>query len=233
MSTDRNTPSQSSTAIGERLVEAVVQPARTDLGHLERPHPLLGHPVQRLRARASSRAARSAGTGRRAPHPTRSAGASAGRARRASRTRCRRCRRARRSARRDTRPSPCCRATPVTSASVIEWSPPSTTGIAPLVATVATASVSAASDRSMSPGGISTSPASSTRRSRSASTRSARCGRDPSCGEVVGGPDRLRAEPGARPVRRAAVERRADRPRRRRRRRSPGRPGRSGPPRGT
>ena len=33
----------------ERLVEAVVEAAGDDLGHLEGPHPLLGHPVQRLR----------------------------------------------------------------------------------------------------------------------------------------------------------------------------------------
>ena len=110
----------------------------------------------------------------------------------------------------DTRPSPCWRATPVTSARVIEWSPPSTTGIAPLVATAATASVSAASDRSMCAGrhldvtGVEHPQVAQ----RVDPQREVRPG--PVVAEVVGRPDRLRAEPGAGPVRGAAVERRPD-----------------------
>ena len=43
----------------------------------------------------------------------------------------------------DTRPKPRCRATPVASGSAIEWSPPSTKGIAPDAAIVCTASSTA------------------------------------------------------------------------------------------
>lgn len=82
----------------------------------------------------------------------------------------------------DTRPNPKCRATPVASGSAIVWSPPSTTGIAPVRATAYTACSSAAIDRSTSPEYISTSPASRTRRSRRPSVRSASDGREPSCG---------------------------------------------------
>ena len=94
-------------------------------------------------ARASSRAVRSAGTGRRAAHRTRSAGASADRDPRASRTRCRRCRRERRSG--SSRPDPG-RArwrTPLASGKAIEWSPPRNSGIAPDAATFSTAASSA------------------------------------------------------------------------------------------
>ncbi len=50
MSTDRNTPSQSSVAMRERLGQALGQTARPDLGHLIRPHALRGHPVERRRS---------------------------------------------------------------------------------------------------------------------------------------------------------------------------------------
>ena len=133
-------------------------------------------------AAASSRAARSAGTGRRAGRRTRSAGASAGRARRASRTRCRRCRRARRSA--ASTPGRSRGAGPPRWRRAGRWCGRrrGPAGMAPAAVTVCTAVLEAAIERSTSPENISTSPASTTRRSCSASTRSARCGRDPSCG---------------------------------------------------
>ncbi len=194
----------------ERLVEAGGEPALADLGHLEGAHVLLGHPAQRL------------GPGPVAAQPhlqepvapqraaTRSAGASAGRGRRASRTRCRRCRRARRSG--SSRP---CRSRgagppPVASGSVIEWSPPSTSGIVPWLATAYTASSRFWRERSCSPGGISTSPASThpevlERVDPQREVRPRAVVR-----QVVGLPDRLRPEPGAGPVRGAAVQRRPD-----------------------
>ena len=70
----------------------------------------------------------------------------------------------------------------VASGSVTVWSPPRITGIAPASATACTAASSRRSDSSVSPGGISTSPASATRSSASGSTPSARCGLDASCG---------------------------------------------------
>ena len=51
MSTDRNTPSQSSIAMPNASVRHVLEPALADLGHLVGAHLLLGHPVQRLRRR--------------------------------------------------------------------------------------------------------------------------------------------------------------------------------------
>ena len=60
----------------------------------------------------------------------------------------------------ETRPAPTTLAQPFASGKAIEWSPPSDTGIAPVRATCSTAASSAASDRSMSPANISTSPAS-------------------------------------------------------------------------
>ena len=50
-STDRKTASQSSSRDGERLGQAFVQAPRHDLGHLVAAHLLVGHPVQRLRLR--------------------------------------------------------------------------------------------------------------------------------------------------------------------------------------
>ena len=82
---------------------------------------------------------------------------------------------------RETRPQPSARATPVAFGHVTVWSPPSTTGIAPAAATLWTWTSSAAQAVAASPENISTSPASSTLRSCSPSVRSARLGRDPSC----------------------------------------------------
>ena len=48
-STEKKTASQSVMRDRDRLVEHVVESARHDLAHLEGPHPLLGHPVQRRR----------------------------------------------------------------------------------------------------------------------------------------------------------------------------------------
>ena len=226
----------------ERLGQALVQTARHDLGHLVTAH-AAGRPSSPAsRAPASSRAARSAGSGRRAPRPTRSAGASACRARTASRTGCRRCRRGRRSGSSRRLPQPTCRATPVASGNAIVWSPPRITGIAPATAAACTASSSAAQGGSVSPEFISTSPASTTLSSASGSTPQRQVRPRAVVRQVVGHPDGLRAEPRARPVRGAAVERRADdhdvgprerwrgRPGRRSARRGTSHPGRTYPP---
>ena len=83
----------------------------------------------------------------------------------------------------DTRPWPSTLATPLASAKAIEWSPPSTTGIAPARATFSTAASSAGSATSMSPEDISTSPASTHAQvaQRVGAQRQAD-GREPSCG---------------------------------------------------
>ncbi len=80
-----------------------------------------------------------------------------------------------------TRPQPTDRATPVTSGQVTVWSPPRMTGMAPLSVTFWTSTSSAAQEVAASPENIMTSPASTTRRSWSPSTRIARLGREPSC----------------------------------------------------
>ena len=151
----------------ERLVQAGVEAARADLGHLEGAHPLLGHPVQRLGPRPVAAqpdlqepvAARRAGLDQpahrlavaveRAELDVAGVGV--------------------RVEVHDRHP-----------AVAVLAGDPGDVGQGDRVVAAehdrdragswrprATASVSAASDRSMSPGGISTSPASSTRRSRS------------------------------------------------------------------
>ena len=107
----------------------------------------------------------------------------------------------------DTRPWPRTFATPFASANAMEWSPPSTTGIAPDRVTVSTAASSAGRAVSMSPENISTSPASSDPQVAQAVGAQRQAGPGPVVRQVVGHPDRLRAEPGARPVGGAAVER--------------------------
>ena len=110
----------------------------------------------------------------------------------------------------DTRPWPSTLATPLASGKAIEWSPPSTTGIAPERVTFSTAASSRGSATSMSPGGISTSPASTTTQVAQRVGAQRERGARAVVGEVVGRPDRLRPEPGAGPVRGAAVERRPE-----------------------
>ena len=82
----------------------------------------------------------------------------------------------------DSRPQPTCRAVPVASGKVTVWSPPRITGNAPASQAAWTACSRRCSDISVSPEGISTSPASATRSSASGSTPRARCGRAPSWG---------------------------------------------------
>ena len=82
----------------------------------------------------------------------------------------------------EIRPWPSTLATPLASGKVTEWSPPRMTGMAPERVTFSTAASSAGRAVSMSPEYISTSPASTTSRSTSPSVRSARLGREPSCG---------------------------------------------------
>ena len=82
----------------------------------------------------------------------------------------------------DSLPQPTCRAVPVASGNVIVWSPPRITGNAPPAQAAWTACSSRVSETSVSPEGISTSPASATRSSASGSTPRARCGRAPSWG---------------------------------------------------
>ena len=108
----------------------------------------------------------------------------------------------------DTLPKPWCRATPVASGSAMVWSPPSTRGTAPgRRSPCARPPPARAIERSTSPEYISTSPASTDpdvlqRVDAQREVRPRAVVR-----QVAGLPDRHRPEPGARPVRRAAVER--------------------------
>ena len=209
-STERNTASQSSCASCMRLGQAGVQPAAHHLGHLEAAHPLLGHPAAASPVPASTPAGPLGRSGRHGPPRTRSAGASgvpcpmsdpnwvspvsAWASKWIT----------------DTRPQPTARATPVMSGSAMVWSPPRITGTAPLRATRSTACSSRARDGSISPDGISTSPASTTAELDERVDAERQVGAAPSCGEVVGDPDRQRAEAAPGPVAGAAVERSAD-----------------------
>ena len=113
------------------LGEAGVEAPGHHLGHLEAAHALVGHPGQRRGLGPVAAQARSAGTGRPGPPPTRSAGASACRDRSTTRTGCRRCRRGRRNGSPTPGPTPRGGPRPVTSGQAMVWSPPRITGRAP------------------------------------------------------------------------------------------------------
>ena len=70
---------------------------------------------------------------------------------------------------------PCRPATARTDGSVIEWSPPSTTGRTPAATTCATVASIAACETSTSAGMTGASPKSTTRRAENASTLASRC----------------------------------------------------------
>jgi hypothetical protein len=60
----------------------------------------------------------------------------------------------------ETRPAPRCWATPAASGQAMVWSPPSTSGTAPVAVIACTASCRSRTERTASPENISTSPAS-------------------------------------------------------------------------
>ena len=107
----------------------------------------------------------------------------------------------------ETRPKPRCRATPVASGSAIEWSPPRTSGTAPgrgdgvhRLLEVGQRALDLAR-RHLDVAGVDHGEV------LERVDPQGQCGRDPSWPQVVGLPDRLRAEAGAGAVAGAAVER--------------------------
>ena len=158
----------------ERLVQTPVEATRDDLRHLVGTHPLARHPGERLRVRpvpAESDLHEPVATnGSRLQQPPHRLAVPQQRAelRVAGVGVCVEVDDA------DT-PHPYGRATAVASAIVIEWSPPKISGIAPAPATLATEASRSRRERTASPLNISTSPASTTPRSRSGSTRRFGC----------------------------------------------------------